>query len=558
MQYSIVSHRQSSSSFRNVVTFFQEYGCHAFSFLPVQMKMELIRTVCLFILCVTSHRPMFPKHHHHREGESLPKTKDRKQFGFLRSFRTTLVDDGETEMRFSIANQQHRIHSWPSRKRRPTVIFSAAATAALAVSSSSSSSLSTTLPIFFVPGTPTATTAAAAMISSSSSSKTTTGKSWSEDASNRRMSLERCIPPLTSTSHKGSNGRVGVLGGSAKYTGAPYYAAMASLKVGADLVTIFTASEATTPIKCYSPELMVAPVYTAKDFDDIVRKQKQNTEEDDDLFMLFDGSKDDDTKNNDKQHVEELISSMVDEVIAMMDKLHVLVIGPGLGRCPIVLEATSRIIETARRPPYNLPLVLDADALYLLTIPRYQNVLLLPPSSSSTTTTTPPPVVLTPNVMERKRLDQSNVMLPTDGSCIVIEKGKVDEIKQPVPPPLGAATDTDDHSCANNGTYDSHDRSFEFELKMACGEEGGLKRSGGIGDILAGTCGTLLGWNRILSTNNKNVSSGLDDVPLACWTACCFVKQSTKRAFDMHRRSMTAPDILDTLGQTIDDMTSPT
>ena len=44
--------------------------------------------------------------------------------------------------------------------------------------------------------------------------------------------VARCIPALTPSSHKGSSGRIGVLGGSARYTGAPYYAAMASLKVG--------------------------------------------------------------------------------------------------------------------------------------------------------------------------------------------------------------------------------------------------------------------------------------------------------------------------------------
>jgi len=30
---------------------------------------------------------------------------------------------------------------------------------------------------------------------------------------------------------------------------------------------VFCAEEASIPIKCYSPELMVAPVYNAKEFD---------------------------------------------------------------------------------------------------------------------------------------------------------------------------------------------------------------------------------------------------------------------------------------------------
>lgn len=91
--------------------------------------------------------------------------------------------------------------------------------------------------------------------------------------------IQRCIPHMSSKSHKGSSGRVGVLGGSARYTGAPYYAAMASLKAGADLAFVFCAEEAAIPIKCYSPELMVAPVYTAREFDHALTLQGEFGEE---------------------------------------------------------------------------------------------------------------------------------------------------------------------------------------------------------------------------------------------------------------------------------------
>jgi ATP-dependent NAD(P)H-hydrate dehydratase len=95
----------------------------------------------------------------------------------------------------------------------------------------------------------------------------------------RRLAMTNCILPLSSTSYKGSSGRVGVLGGSARYTGAPYYAAMASLKVGADLAFVFCAQEAAIPIKSYSPELMVAPVYCAADMDRLVQANQQESDE---------------------------------------------------------------------------------------------------------------------------------------------------------------------------------------------------------------------------------------------------------------------------------------
>lgn len=43
--------------------------------------------------------------------------------------------------------------------------------------------------------------------------------------------IRRLIPPLSYSARKGQMGRIGILGGSADYTGAPYYASLSSLKV---------------------------------------------------------------------------------------------------------------------------------------------------------------------------------------------------------------------------------------------------------------------------------------------------------------------------------------
>ena len=73
----------------------------------------------------------------------------------------------------------------------------------------------------------------------------------SSSSSNTKSFVNNLFPPLTSTSHKGSHGRIAIFGGSEKYTGAPYYAAQSALNTGVDLVTIFCAKEASIPIKCY-------------------------------------------------------------------------------------------------------------------------------------------------------------------------------------------------------------------------------------------------------------------------------------------------------------------
>jgi ATP-dependent NAD(P)H-hydrate dehydratase len=48
--------------------------------------------------------------------------------------------------------------------------------------------------------------------------------------------VQRMIPPMLEKFHKGQLGRVAVIGGSENYTGAPYFSAMASARLGADLV----------------------------------------------------------------------------------------------------------------------------------------------------------------------------------------------------------------------------------------------------------------------------------------------------------------------------------
>jgi Carbohydrate kinase len=101
-----------------------------------------------------------------------------------------------------------------------------------------------------------------------------------------------CILPLTSTTtaHKGSSGRIGILGGCLQYTGAPYYAAMAALKTGADLAFCFCAQEAAIPIKCYSPELLVAPVYSATEFDAVVQALQTQTPQAEYVLLLLSSS----------------------------------------------------------------------------------------------------------------------------------------------------------------------------------------------------------------------------------------------------------------------------
>ncbi|XP_045338055.1 ATP-dependent (S)-NAD(P)H-hydrate dehydratase isoform X3 [Leopardus geoffroyi] len=114
------------------------------------------------------------------------------------------------------------------------------------------------------------------------------------DMENTLQLVRNIIPPLTTKKHKGQDGRIGIVGGCQEYTGAPYFAAISALKVGADLSHVFCTREAAPVIKSYSPELIVHPVLDSP--------------------------------------------SAVQDVETWLPRLHALVVGPGLGRDNILLE----------------------------------------------------------------------------------------------------------------------------------------------------------------------------------------------------------------------------
>lgn len=147
------------------------------------------------------------------------------------------------------------------------------------------------------------------------------------------------IPNLSNAMHKGQAGRIGVVGGSEEYTGAPYFAAISALKVGGDLAHVFCQQAASPVIKSYSPELIVHPLL-------------------------------------DKE-------SAVQDIMEWVPRLHCIVIGPGLGRNPTILKTVAKLIEKLKEA--EKPMVIDGDGLWLITqqpqlIQNYSKVILTPNS----------------------------------------------------------------------------------------------------------------------------------------------------------------------------------
>jgi ATP-dependent NAD(P)H-hydrate dehydratase len=264
-------------------------------------------------------------------------------------------------------------------------------------------------------------------------------------------------------------GRVAVIGGSEDYTGAPYFSAMASAKLGADMVPsqalrvtpptdidqshVICEPQAAQVIKTYSPNLMVHP-----------------------LMRQFSHA-----------GTFETSSSIAKKVIDMLPRLHVLVIGPGLGRDPLMQDTCAKVIEAARKQ--NMPFVLDADGLNLAQerpelVQGYKEC------------------ILTPNVVEFGRLCKSK--------SIDIHK---------IPEGKGAETLAKAFGGVTILQKGARDYISNGEQSFTCDVEGGLKRSGGQGDTLTGSLATFLAWRKAYLDRLWDHDSELGSVELLALAA---------------------------------------
>jgi len=306
-------------------------------------------------------------------------------------------------------------------------------------------------------------------------------------------SVRRIVPPLRQNMHKGQAGRIGVVGGSFEYTGAPFYAALSSLKAGADLAFVLCKEEAAVPIKSYSPEIIVMPV---------------------------------------------LSKNRIQEAVDLLPRLHALVIGPGLGREDEVFEAVSHLIKSAQDK--EVPLVLDGDALFLLTkqpdlLGGYQKV------------------ILTPNVVEFSRLFKA--VLPGEGfetpsqgfSKMDIEDEigdwieNADSTDAPCSSAVRLARALGNVTILQKGEVDiiADGRRAAF-----CSAKGSGRRCGGQGDIMAGVSGLFLFW----ALNAMKDIEEEHPAILAAFAACTLTKRANALAFAQHKRSTTTPDIIEHIG----------
>ncbi|KAL7788236.1 Ribokinase-like protein [Trichoderma ceciliae] len=304
--------------------------------------------------------------------------------------------------------------------------------------------------------------------------------------------VRRMVPPMLDKFHKGQMGRVAVIGGSEDYTGAPYFSAMASARLGCDMSHVICTPAAAAVIKTYSPNLMVHPLM----------RQSPPQEQ----------SSDNGDQDSDPDQVAR-------KIIEMLGRLHVLVVGPGLGRDPLMQATVARVIRAARDA--KMPVVLDADALQVVqndpdVIRGYKLA------------------ILTPNVVEFKRLCDA---LKIDVSDQTSETGKVETLARE----LGGVT------IIQKGYKDfiSNGR-----VTLVSDLEGGKKRSGGQGDTLTGAVATFLGWRKAyldgLWRDHEQPALEADEmVGLAAFGGSAVTRECSRLAFLKQGRSLQASDLTD-------------
>jgi ATP-dependent NAD(P)H-hydrate dehydratase len=302
--------------------------------------------------------------------------------------------------------------------------------------------------------------------------------------------FRQVIPDLDGDLPKGATGRISVIGGSVEYTGAPYYAAVASLRGGGELASVHCAAEAAGAIKSspYGPDLIVHPGFAAL--------------------------------------------SSLDKARDTLCRAHGVVIGPGLGRSVEAEGVVRTVLEAATAGGGFPPLVVDADALFFLA--RNPHLAAMLSQESTHPDAQAARVFLTPNAVEMQRLcdaagvSDARLLASALGSRVtVIQKGPVDRV-----------------TCRGAGGD-----KWSADVDAA----GSRKRCGGQGDVLAGLTALFAGWvgRHLALTDAATVAATEALYVSAAVAASVTARRAGALAFHQRGRSMVASDVLEHCGPAV-------
>ncbi|WOL11277.1 ATP-dependent (S)-NAD(P)H-hydrate dehydratase [Canna indica] len=304
--------------------------------------------------------------------------------------------------------------------------------------------------------------------------------------------IRRITPALDPIRYKGQAGKIAVIGGCREYTGAPYFAAISALKLGADLSHVFCTKDAATVIKSYSPELIVHPVL-------------------EESYSVRDDEK------------ASVSAKVLSEVGKWMERFDCVVVGPGLGRDPFLMDCVSDILRCARQS--SIPTVIDGDGMFLVT----NNLELVSGNSLA---------VLTPNINEYKRLVEKAL------DCEVNDKDGSSQL-QLLSSRIGGVT------ILRKGKSDFVS---DGEAVHCVSTFGSPRRCGGQGDILSGSVAVFSSWARhyLLATNETSGRSLSNPMVLGCIAGAALLRRASAHAFQNKKRATLTTDIIEHLGNSLE------
>jgi len=268
---------------------------------------------------------------------------------------------------------------------------------------------------------------------------------------------------------------------------------------------------------------------------------------------------------------EKVQAGVVSYVKEWLEKIQVLIVGPGLGRDECMLECTAQIITNAKE--LKLPIVVDADGLWILTqkpqlIRGYANA------------------IITPNPMEFSRLFKAAFPDQDPGPLSVdVNKEWKDRIEQQgqsgwIDAQSEAVKKTAQLAKSFGGVTILRKGQIDIitngEVALYCGETGQPRRCGGQGDMLAGLTGLFFAWGENIrhekekskqdttdeskhqTKKKKTETTPVEDlkgesekkekdipIPLiAAWSGCFLIRQISRTAFQKHLRATTTTDML--------------
>ncbi|XP_043284258.1 ATP-dependent (S)-NAD(P)H-hydrate dehydratase isoform X2 [Venturia canescens] len=286
-----------------------------------------------------------------------------------------------------------------------------------------------------------------------------------------QRAVRRIVPALVTTKYKGQDGRIGIFGGSTEYTGAPYFAAMSALRTGADLVHVFCAKDAGVAMKCMSPEPIVHPILDQHD--------------------------------------------AIKHIKPWLERLHVILVGPGLGRDDKIFKTVSELINVCR--DLKKPMIIDADGLYLI-------------SQKPELAKEYPGLILTPNAMEFSRLAKAFLEKSIQPAPVV----KVSDVKH-LADGIGKNV-VILHKGAKDVIVDGH----KGTETVSCALAGSGRRCGGQGDLLAGSLAVFWWW----AINAGPSECALSPAMTASYAASRLTRETNAAAFALKHRGTLTTDML--------------